>query len=604
MAQIYVAEIEAYNPALPGIVTLYFASQGYVTKPTDSPASTYYEGRIQQPANVSRTMFDGARTFGQSRIGFGELILVNIDGGLDYLIDYGLDGRAITIKLGTVTESDAGVPTWTTVLRGTMEQPELGVERLTIRVRDRQFELLKPCQLHKYAGSNTLPAGLEGVAGDLKDKPKPRLYGTGLNIAPPCVNTSYQLFQLSDSLVKSISAVYINGVTQNVGVARRLALLDAGTAPLTMTVNTGTDVCTTATHNYVTADPVTVSTSGTLPAPLVAATYYYVRVLSGTTFTLHTTAAGASANTGMVNLTTAGTGTHTVNNNVTLSGQYDWTFDTSGSYIRLGSSANGVVTCDAVQGAAASDRTVAQILKQLLLDAGIASGDINAGDVTALDTACSYEVGFWASHESELTIASVMDEVASSIGAWYGQDRTGVFRMGRVIAPTGTSVATLTPLEIIKLDRAASSDDGKGVPAYRVNLGYQRYFTRQEDGLPSGVSDVRRAALREEYRRTSDSDTSVQTAHLLAVELDFDTLLISASDAATECTRRLGIYKVRRDRLEVRAAFDAALAALLDMGVEVTVEVPRFGYDAGKQFLIIGVRTDLRGGLIDLTLWG
>ena len=46
---------------------------------------------------------------------------------------------------------------------------------------------------------------------------------------------------------------------------------------------------------YTTADPVTVTTTGTLPAPLLINTYYYVRVLSSTTFTLHDTAAHASA---------------------------------------------------------------------------------------------------------------------------------------------------------------------------------------------------------------------------------------------------------------------------------------------------------------------
>lgn len=604
MAQIYVAEVQAYNPALPGLVTLYFSTQRYLTWPTDTPANTPYVARIQQPANVQRTMFDGARTFGASKIGFGELELVNADGGLDYLINYGFDGRPITIKLGEVTEASAGVPTWTTVLKGTMEQPELSWQSMIIRVRDRQFELNKARQLHKYGGTNALPFGLDGVAGDLKGKPRPHLDGTAYNFSPPQCNTSHLIYELSDGLLTSVLAVYDQGAALTAGVARRLALIDAASAPLTMTVNAATDVCTTATHSYATGDPVTVSTSGTLPAPLVALTYYYVRVLSGTTFTLHTSAAGANTNTLMVNLTTTGTGTQTVNNNLTLGSQYDWVFDATGSYIRLGQSPIGQVTCDAVQGAASGNRTVAQLLKALLLDAGISSGDISAGDVTALDSACSYEVGYWTSHESEQTFGAVMDALANSIGAWYGQDRTGVFRMGRIVAPSGSSVATLTSVGIEKIDRVASADEGRGVPAWRVNLGYKRFFTPQTSDLAGTVGDARRSELREEYRRVSDNDPSVQTVHLLAPELTFDTVLISASDAAAEVTRRLGLYKVIRDRLEVRVRLNSSLAASVDLGSVVTVLVPRFGYNAGKQFLVIGIKTDLRGGMLELTLWG
>jgi microcystin-dependent protein len=78
-------------------------------------------------------------------------------------------------------------------------------------------------------------------------------------------------------------------------------------------VNTTTDVITTsASHFLDTGDKVRVSSTATLPTGLIAATDYYVRVLSTTTFTLHPTLADAVGNTNMVNLTGAGTGTRTI----------------------------------------------------------------------------------------------------------------------------------------------------------------------------------------------------------------------------------------------------------------------------------------------------
>ncbi len=514
MAQVVKIEMYPYAPGT-GVVTLPFATQGFVTKPADTPASTYYDGRILQPANVQRFIFEGSATYGSSKVGYGEAVLVNVDGELDYLIDYGFDGRVIVITLGTIHERDAGVPVWTTVITGTMEQPEFSWDRVTIRVRDRQFELELPIQRAKYAGNNALPNGLEGVT-DLKGKPKPILYGYGYVLPVPLVNTAKSVYQISNGAINSITAVYDKG-----------AALTPGT-------------------NY--------ATSALLLASVPAVGGYNTCLAEG--------------------------------------------------LFMLGSGATGLITCDAIEGVNAAARTTAQILKAMLLSAGIASGDITSADVTALDTANSAEVGYWSGYDQEVSFLTAMDEVANGIGAWYGVNRLGKFRMGQIIVPTGTAVTTLTTLEILKIDRVAATDEGRGVPAFRVNFGYKKYYAKQETDIAGAVTQAVRAQLREEYRRVADTDSAVLTTHLLAPEMSFQSLLVDATAAATECTRRLTQYKTRRDRIEARVALDADLAASLDLGAIVTVQVPRFGFTAGKKFLVIGLRTDLLGGKLDLTLWG
>lgn len=84
---------------------------------------------------------------------------------------------------------------------------------------------------------------------------------------------------------------------------------------LTGTVNTGTDVWTTATHSWNTVQPIRFSTSGTLPTStpqIVAGQIYYAGVTGTTTFKVYATQAAAIAGSGAIDFTTAGSGTHTV----------------------------------------------------------------------------------------------------------------------------------------------------------------------------------------------------------------------------------------------------------------------------------------------------
>lgn len=85
----------------------------------------------------------------------------------------------------------------------------------------------------------------------------------------------------------------------------------------TFTVDTGTDIGTyTSTtqlpSNLITGTRVRVSTTTTLPAPLAAATDYYLTRLSDSTFELSTSYANLVAGT-YIDFTTTGTGTHTIN---------------------------------------------------------------------------------------------------------------------------------------------------------------------------------------------------------------------------------------------------------------------------------------------------
>jgi hypothetical protein len=89
---IYLAEITAYDPATNAEITWRFSTgQGY------NNAGTFYAPRIENPASLQRSIsIEG----GKQSTSYGELTLINNDGGLNDLASDYFDGRAITIKRG------------------------------------------------------------------------------------------------------------------------------------------------------------------------------------------------------------------------------------------------------------------------------------------------------------------------------------------------------------------------------------------------------------------------------------------------------------------------------------------------------------------------
>lgn len=101
--------------------------------------------------------------------------------------------------------------------------------------------------------------------------------------------------------------------------ANTIAFTNSLTASVTAAnINTSTDVLTTsAAHPFTTGTPV-ILTSGAAPGGLATGTTYYVINVTSTTIKLATTAANATAGTA-IDITSQGTGTHTLTQVITVS---------------------------------------------------------------------------------------------------------------------------------------------------------------------------------------------------------------------------------------------------------------------------------------------
>lgn len=499
-------EITAAIDAAGTTQTFCVADDRLVTGAADTPAHTAFEPRVLDPGSIGLAAYSDGRTGGATRLETGEIVLANADGALDGWINYSCDGRPVTIRQGAA--GDAYPSAWTVLLAGTAAGIEAAGDKLVVRLRDRQYLFDKPVCGTPYAGTNSLPNGLEGTADDIKGRKKPRGWGKVFNFAAPCVNTSRVIFE--------------TGACQSVDV-----VYEGGNALIK-----GADYTSQA----------------DMEANVPAAGYFRC-----------------------------------------------WP---SGGYFRIPATPSAQITAD-VTYSTAGNSTAAQILKALALSAGLTSGEISSGDVTALDTACAYVLGIVA--DDDTPHRQAMDAIANSIGAWYGFDGTGVLRMGRLAAPSGTPALEIGEYDVLSIERRPSAD-GDGLPIWRATCAYAKNSTVQTSGLVAAATAARRAWVAEEYRRTVSEDAAAKTQWLLAGEMDAETLITAAADAAAEATRLRDLYKVRRDVFDV--AVPAAAAAGIEMMSVVRLTHPRYGLAAGRDFRLIGRTLDLAAARIVLALWG
>lgn len=517
-AWLYLAELDAYDLDTGSLRVLRYSwGQGFTTGGADTPAHTLYDPVIEQPVELTRAIFSPGTTEGRSRVGFGDLVLLNPDGELDPILRYAIDGRRVVIRrapVGTALLADFAV-----VFLGTCDRVEYDATRITVKLRDRQAALALPLQANRYGGTNVLPAGLDGVASDLQGKPKPLVFGSVSNIELPCVNTARLIYQAHDGALSSVDGVYDRGVALEAGApyATLAALQDDAGAPA----------------------------PGTYRAFL------------------------------------------------------------GGGYVRLGASPVGQVTADVTQGTGPT-QTAAGLFVAMLTRMGVDGADIRADDLTTLDAQQPAPLG--VAFLEPITAADAVDQVANAVGAWWGVTAAGTYRIARLRRPTGDVAETFTPDDLIGPPRSISTADAeRGMPAWAVSVRYAQNYTVQSD-VAFGVSDARRALLAEPWREVRAEEPAVRDAHVLAVDLTYDTLFRSEADARKEAERRLRLRGIRRHRFDITVLFDERTASL-DLGDVVGLRHPRFGLtvagdEIGQKFVVLGVAPDAKAGRVTLTLWG
>lgn len=181
-----------------------FANSGYVTTPSDTPSNTYFEERIKDIGAFTKDLYGNSRTYGETKISFGSCVLINSDGGLDYLNNFAFDGQDYQIDL--IQNEFQPYSSKVVVQQGKLRDIEISLTEVTLILKDDLFSFDKPLLTLKYLGNNILPNGIEGTADDIKGKVKPVVYGEVKGITPIFVNTSKLVYQVSFLSVAEILA--------------------------------------------------------------------------------------------------------------------------------------------------------------------------------------------------------------------------------------------------------------------------------------------------------------------------------------------------------------------------------------------------------------
>lgn len=281
----------------------------------------------------------------------------------------------------------------------------------------------------------------------------------------------------------------------------------------------------------------------------------------------------------------------------------------AGGMCRLGSSPVGVVTADVTVGASPADRTAAKGMEAVWLKAGYDPSEILASDLTALDAANSAEIAFGV---NDATIGeAVCDQIAATIGGWWGVNLAGLLRVQQVGKIEGTAVATFTehssPKRSLQLESTA--DPERGTPLKALTLQYARNYTTQTDPA-AGVSDARRAYVAQQYRQVVVENAAVATTYLNAAAPTRQSLFVYEADALAEATRVLQFRSVERFRFTITVFYSRAFAAT-DLGDLVGLNFPAFGLplygnQEGRLFRVLGIapNTGAVPATITFNLWG
>ena len=184
-----------------GLTTLYYSDNGYTSAAADTPASTWFDGRIAGNPKVERQMFGRQGVGGLTRVN-AEVELLNLDGGLDTLPrDYGLDGRRAQLLLGRPTDP---LSAFGLVFSGVVAaRPNVGFNVVSLALSEASARLDVPINRTAYAGTGAAEGG-----ADLQGKPKPKGWGNCQNVSGPLVDSALLIYQVHDGAISDVPACY------------------------------------------------------------------------------------------------------------------------------------------------------------------------------------------------------------------------------------------------------------------------------------------------------------------------------------------------------------------------------------------------------------
>ena len=435
-----------------GEVARYYSTHGLTTSPSETPANTWYDGRVENALRFTRSLVDGDRIGGRSIPGFGSVVLQNLDGDMDPMRRWGWSGRSIIVEMGgpLFARSAYGV-----VFNGLTSGVQFDDRLVTISVTDLQGLLEQAPWRPVYLGTGGLEGGI-----DLKGTPKPLCYGPCRNVELVYIGIVGGRFayQFHDGAVAAYDPAF--HVVRDSGNPLTYEASNPVAGEWTLDASLGVITLGGSPIGTITAD-VKGDASGT---GYVSSTSTIIRRVIDTRVALQSDLSVSSLliGTGSRTLTVPptmpfGTGGHALIAKEDDPDNY-WMF---GSVTAWNPTA-GTLTVDVTRTAGIGTYASWGVTK-----IGLVSSEIDTASFATLDAA--NPASNCVVIKPDDTPIAVFDQVVNGIGAHYGFTRAGLFQVGRLEDTTGTPVIDLSGIDALELIREASRP-----PVWRQALGHKR----------------------------------------------------------------------------------------------------------------------------------
>lgn len=234
---------------------------------------------------------------------------------------------------------------------------------------------------------------------------------------------------------------------------------------------------------------------------------------------------------------------------------------------------------------------------------GLPESQWSSEDTAEIDTVTSYGLGFSA--VDPISIADALQAALVGFGACYWQDATGRIRFTRIVDPADvTPVGTITQ-DVMLSDLAVTPDFAPGLTS---QIAGQRNWTVLSDtDFVTDFDDVPisvRKILGRKFRavRTTGSPFPSEYAHARGASSPLETLIDEPASLQREIDRVAALYQVVRFFYQIDIPIDALPA--YELGQIWTLQYPRYGLDAGKPCLLVGITEDRVNRTATLRLWG
>lgn len=595
--RIYLVEFDAYDLTADSTKTLYYSTTGFTSLPGDSPSNTHFEGRVKSALNVSRNMYSPGKIGGRSVPAFGTIKLNNVDGYLDFLQGYSLNGRNIKVKVG----SGGLYSDFFNIFVGTMDQIEWSSTEVTIKIRDFQHKLDKDIETDTYTG--TIEVTGTAQAG-----------GTSTITLASSASSTHDFYKYMDI-----------EVTGGTGYDQKRKII---------AYNGSTKVATTKSSTPWTVNPDNTSLYSVYNnsngedrlkdkvKPLCYGDVSHIEPIeidpSNRKYQVHNGAVEeiVGVYAGGNQLGSCSSGSYTNAWDCQADG-YTWTNSgftpsiSTGTFTLVGS-ATTVITAD-VKGSKESDafnasatyvsKTGDLVKRIVTTKGGIQVSGIDTSSFNDFDVATTAikngDVGYYVPEGGN--ILNVLDDLISSLGGFYSFSREGKLVIGVLTEPSATPVESFTEHEIMSIQRRSTS-----IPTLSQTTGSRRYWRQfSENDLAGAVlsDEPYKARLESQFVDEEYSGTNnISTRHLLAEAAEkIDTYLNCNCMGYEEAKRRQELYGVERDLFIVKVKTQPFM---LDINSTVQIKLNRYGLDNGKNMRVVSLKEDASKNEVTMEVWG